>query len=70
MSRTSVKSDRRAGGLSRFIPILSWLPNYQRSWLQADVIAGLTLWGLIVCTADCLLSGRLRTPVDGGHQNF
>ena len=33
---------------TRFVPILSWLPHYDRSWLSADVIAGLTLWGLIV----------------------
>ena len=34
--------------LKRNIPILSWLPAYDRSWLNADVIAGLTVWGLIV----------------------
>ena len=32
----------------RLIPILSWLPGYDRSWLRFDVIAGLTLWGLVV----------------------
>lgn len=30
------------------IPILSWLPRYDRSWLRFDIIAGLTLWGLVV----------------------
>ncbi len=34
--------------VSRFVPILSWLPKYDRSWLRFDVIAGLTLWGLVV----------------------
>ena len=34
--------------LKRIIPILSWLPAYDRSWLTADAIAGLTVWGLIV----------------------
>jgi MFS superfamily sulfate permease-like transporter len=34
--------------LSRLIPILSWLPNYDRAWLSFDIIAGLTLWGLVV----------------------
>ena len=34
--------------LKRTIPILSWLPTYDRSWLTADAIAGLTVWGLIV----------------------
>lgn len=32
----------------RYIPILSWLPRYDRSWLTVDAIAGLTLWGLVV----------------------
>jgi high affinity sulfate transporter 1 len=30
------------------MPILSWLPNYHRAWLVADILAGLTLWGLVV----------------------
>ena len=34
--------------LGRFVPIVSWLPRYDRSWLSFDVIAGLTLWGLVV----------------------
>ena len=34
--------------LKRNIPSLSWLPAYDRSWLTADAIAGLTLWGLVV----------------------
>lgn len=33
---------------TRNIPILSWLPRYDRSWLTVDAIAGLTLWGLVV----------------------
>jgi sulfate permease, SulP family len=32
----------------RYVPILSWLPRYDRGWLGFDVIAGLTLWGLVV----------------------
>jgi high affinity sulfate transporter 1 len=32
----------------RNIPILKWLPGYNRGWLSVDVIAGLTLWGLVV----------------------
>ena len=37
-----------ASGVKRYVPILSWLPLYDRSWLAFDVIAGLTLWGLVV----------------------
>jgi high affinity sulfate transporter 1 len=43
-----VKTDEKAAGIKRFIPILSWLPRYDRSWLAVDIIAGLTLWGLVV----------------------
>lgn len=34
--------------LTRYVPILSWLPHYERSWLPLDILAGLTLWGLMV----------------------
>jgi hypothetical protein len=34
--------------VKRFVPILAWLPEYERSWLTFDAIAGLTLWGLLV----------------------
>lgn len=43
-----MKTDEKAAGIKRFIPILSWLPSYDRSWLSVDIIAGLTLWGLVV----------------------
>jgi len=29
--------------LARWIPALSWLPNYNRDWLRGDVLAGITL---------------------------
>ena len=48
MSSTHIAKPTRSGGLTRYIPILSWLPTYNRGWLSADVIAGLTLWGLVV----------------------
>jgi len=39
---------KASSGLKRFIPILAWLPEYDRSSLALDVVAGLTLWGLVV----------------------
>jgi sulfate permease, SulP family len=33
---------------ARWVPIVRWLPRYDRSWLAFDAIAGLTLWGLVV----------------------
>jgi len=35
-------------GIGRWVPILGWLPKYQRSWLGADIIAGFTIWGLLI----------------------
>ncbi len=39
------------GSIKRFVPILVWLPQYQRSWLTKDVIAGLSVWALMVPTS-------------------
>jgi sulfate permease, SulP family len=35
-------------GVRRFVPILRWLPKYDRRWLRFDLIAGATVWGLLV----------------------
>jgi sulfate permease, SulP family len=42
------KSPKKPNNFLRLVPIFSWLPRYDRSWLSFDVIAGLTLWGLLV----------------------
>ncbi len=48
MSTIQSKTTSRSTGITRLVPILAWLPSYDRSWLRFDIIAGLTLWGLIV----------------------
>lgn len=37
--------DGRGGarGLARFLPVLQWLPSYDRSWFKADLFAALTV---------------------------
>lgn len=45
---TQIKKFDNQSMQSRFLPILSWLPGYDRGWLRGDIIAGLTLWGLVV----------------------
>ena len=35
-------------GISRFVPILRWLPAYDPRFLRFDAIAGATVWGLLV----------------------
>ncbi|MGH2886680.1 MAG: SulP family inorganic anion transporter, partial [Solirubrobacteraceae bacterium] len=38
----------KPSGIRRFVPILQWLPKYDRERLRFDVIAGATGWGLLV----------------------
>jgi high affinity sulfate transporter 1 len=55
----------RSQGLRSFLPILGWLPSYDRSWLNADILAGLTLWGLIV-PAGMAYAGIAGLPPQAG----
>ncbi len=34
--------------MARVLPILEWLPKYQRSWLRVDLIAGLTVTAILI----------------------
>jgi SulP family sulfate permease len=38
----------RPSGIRRYVPILTWLPSYDRSFGRFDLIAGATVWGLLV----------------------
>ncbi len=38
----------RPKGLARVLPIASWLPHYERSWLRGDLIGGLSVWAVTV----------------------
>ena len=35
-------------GLQRWLPILTWLPTYERRWIKDDLLAGLGLTALLV----------------------
>ena len=37
-----------ASVVDRYVPIAGWLTSYDRSWLRPDIIAGLTVWALLV----------------------
>ena len=47
---THAKPSGRDRGTSwqRQLPIMGWLPRYQKSWLRPDAIAGATVWGLLI----------------------
>ena len=34
--------------LARAIPIVDWLPHYRRAWLSRDLIAGVTVWAVLI----------------------
>ncbi len=36
------------GLLARYVPILHWLPRYDKAWLSGDIVAGLSVWALMV----------------------
>jgi MFS superfamily sulfate permease-like transporter len=54
-----------AHGLNRFLPILTWLPQYRRAWLPLDVVAGVTTWALLVPEA-MAYAGIAGVPVQYG----
>ncbi len=55
-------TEREPGRLKRacsLLPITTWLPRYQRSWLRADIMAGLAVWAMTVpqCLAYAGIAG-------------
>jgi len=46
-----IQTVKKNGGVARFLPIVSWLPNYDMAWLKTDIIAGLSVWALMVPTS-------------------
>jgi SulP family sulfate permease len=46
--RASIDSAVGRGGLAQYVPILSWIRSYDRKWLVADALAGLSVWALLV----------------------
>ena len=52
-------------GIARYIPIVGWLPRYNRSWLRLDVIAGVTVAALVV-PKSLGYAGITGVPVQNG----
>ena len=46
--KASQPNQPKPSGIARFVPILQWAPQYDRSWLRPDLIAGLTVAALVV----------------------
>lgn len=45
METTANTNERQ---VTRIFPILNWLPQYQKTWLRPDLIAGLTVLALLI----------------------
>jgi SulP family sulfate permease len=64
-TRASLTPTKHPSRINQLLPITAWLPQYQRSWLKKDVVAGLSVWALMVPTSlgYAALSG---VPVQNG----
>jgi sulfate permease, SulP family len=40
--------DRKHRGLARALPVVGWLPRYERRWLRGDLAAGIAVTALVV----------------------
>jgi len=48
MTQSKAPAAKPNQGLARLMPIINWLPKYERAWLRTDLIAGLTVVALLV----------------------
>ncbi len=45
---SAAEKHREPNIFQRYMPVLQWLPQYQLSWLRSDIVAGLTVWAILV----------------------
>jgi high affinity sulfate transporter 1 len=48
MIATEKSGSSRLEFLRSLLPIIIWLPRYERTWLRADLMAGLAVWAMMV----------------------
>ncbi len=48
MSRQKKVQSSPGKFLRSLLPIINWMPKYERSWLRADLMAGLAVWAMTV----------------------
>src|ERR1700746_3223841 len=65
MSGWTSMSARASGRLGRLVPIVSWLPRYDRRWLRGDLAAGIAVTALVV-PKNLGYAGIARVPLQNG----
>jgi high affinity sulfate transporter 1 len=55
----------QGGRLARLLPIVSWLPSYDRRWLRGDVAAGIAVTALVV-PKNLGYAGIAGVPLENG----
>ena len=58
-------ADSRRSGVGRLLPIVDWLPRYDRAMLRGDVLAGIAVTAMIV-PKDLGYAGIAGVPVQNG----
>ncbi len=48
MAAMMQQEKKKPGLLARYVPILHWMPHYNKAWLSGDIVAGLSVWALMV----------------------
>jgi sulfate permease, SulP family len=62
---TSSEDRSAARGLTRLLPVVEWLPRYQRRWLRGDLAAGIAVTALIV-PKNLGYAGIAGVPIENG----
>jgi len=57
--------ERVGSALRSAVPLAEWLPNYERSWLRNDVIAGITVTASVIPEGLAYASLANLPPVTG-----
>ena len=48
MGQAAAATTTKPNSITRYVPLLGWLPKYDRGWLRPDLMAGLTVVALLV----------------------
>jgi high affinity sulfate transporter 1 len=48
MAAMMQQEKKKPGLFARYVPIFHWLPHYSKAWLSGDIVAGLSVWALMV----------------------